>query len=430
MLYFSTIEKCNLKLDFMQNKTLEQVYNSLKKSREDNIGYLNTKGLMFNGKVVEAEKGNFIIFGLCDYLKIMPDDRIKKAAIEAIQNHGINFAVSRAYMKLALYRMAEDALSEVFNRPVILFARAALMHIGALNALIKEGDAIIFDQQVHATLQNGIAILKSQGVKIDIVRHNRMALLRDKILEIKDKYHRIWYLADGIYSMYGDPIDSKGMLSLLDEFDQLRLYVDDAHGLSWTGKNGTGYVLEHFGYHPQVILTSSLGKGFGAGGGIVVCPDMETKERILYSGSPLMFSSPIEPSMQGAIIASSRIHLSDEIYEKQKNFKKLLDYFYKGVEERQLPIVNKDKTPIGYFPTGQNDAIFFMVDYLQKNGFLITAGIHPAVGLNNTGVRIQISLYSSENDIDRLLDTIKEGYEILEREHGVSIERILKFFKK
>lgn len=408
----------------------EKTYDTLKLTREKGLGYLNTRTFAFNGKVIESEKGDLTIFGLCDYLKIMPDERIKAAAIEAIQNHGINFAVSRAFIKLGLYEMAEEYLSKVFNRPIILFSRAALMHIGAMGAIIQRGDAVIIDQQVHETLQNGAGILMARGIHVDIVRHNRMDLLREKVKALKDKFHHIWYLADGIYSMYGDPIDSEGMLSLLDEFEQLHLYVDDAHGLSWTGKNGTGYVLEHFGYHPQVILTSSLGKGFGAGGGIVVCPDQETKEKILYSGSPLMFSSPIEPSMQGAIIASSKIHLSDEIYQKQARISELMEFFYQGIDKRGLPVINNDRTPIGYFPTGNNEAIVFFGEHIQNRGFIVTAGLHPAVSINNTGIRIQISLYQTENDIDRLLDAIKEGYEILEREHGVSIERILKFFKK
>ncbi len=409
----------------LREKSIEVV----KQSKEVGIGYLNTRSNYFNGEIIESEKGDFTIFGLCDYLKIMPDERIKSAGIEAIKNHGINFAVSRAYIKLHLYKEAEENLVNIFNRPVALFARTSLAHVGAIPALVDRNDAIIYDQQVHATLQTGIAIAASMGVHVEIIRHNHMDMLEARIKKLRNKYNRIWYFADGIYSMYGDSFAAKDILTLLNKYEQLRLYIDDAHGMSWTGKNGSGHVLSQIGNHPQMILAVSLGKGFGAGGGVIVCPDEKTKDTIIFSGGPLMFSSPIEPSMQGAIIASSKIHLSKEIYEKQSALKELMVYFYNAVGKRLLPVINKEITPIAYFPTGKNDEIFFFIDFLQKNGFITTAGIFPAVSLNNTGVRVQIALYQTKDDIDHLLDVIEEGYKIIEKDKGISTERILKFFK-
>lgn len=398
-------------------------------TRDVGIGYLNTSTDYFDGQKIESEKGKFTIFGLCDYLKIMPDDRIKAGAIEAIQNHGINFAVSRAYLKLHLYKEAEEALATIFHKPIVLFARTALAHIGTLPALVEHGDAVILDQQVHSTLQSGAEILQSRGIHVEIIRHNRMDMLEGRINKLKDTYHKIWYLADGIYSMYGDMLPTQEITALLDKYEQLRLYVDDAHGMSWYGENGSGFVLAKMGYHPQMILTASLGKGYGAGGGIIVCPDDKTKDRVIFTGGPLMFSSPIEPSMQGAIIASSKIHLSDEIYEKQNAINDLMEHFYLGVKKRELPLVNADKTPIGYFPTGKNEELFYLIEYLQNNGMITTAGIHPAVSINNTGVRVQIALYQNKMDIDLLLDLLQEGYRKIEQERGVSIAKILKHFK-
>ncbi len=366
----------------------EKAFEIVKYSQEIGIGYLTTKTDYFDGKKIETDKGSFTIFGLCDYLKIMPDERIKLAATNAVSKHGINFAVSRAYLKLHLYQEAEDALSKIFHKPIALFARTALAHIGALPVLIGAKDAVILDQQVHATLQTGAEIVAARGSHIEVVRHNRLDMLEERIKKLKGKHDKIWYLADGIYSMYGDTIPINNIVTLLNKYEQLRLYVDDAHGMSWTGTHGNGFVLSQIDYHPHMILTVSLGKGFGAGGGAVVCPDKNTKDHIIYGGGPLMFSSPIEPSMLGAILASSQIHLSEEIYSKQHAIDELMVYFYDKVAEKGLPLINTERTPIGYFPTGSNEDIYFLIDFLQKNGIVTTAGIFPAVSLNNAGVRI------------------------------------------
>jgi len=40
--------------------------------------------------------------------------------------------------------------------------------------------------------------------------------------------------------------------------------------MSWAGKHGNGYVLSQMPLHPKMILTTSLAKGFGTGGGVTI----------------------------------------------------------------------------------------------------------------------------------------------------------------
>lgn len=54
---------------------------------------------------------------------------------------------------------------------------------------------------------------------------------------------QVWYICDGVYSQQGDVAPLAELKALMDKYPQLYLYVDDAHGMSWTGKNGCGYAL-------------------------------------------------------------------------------------------------------------------------------------------------------------------------------------------
>ena len=54
----------------------------------------------------------------------------------------------------------------------------------------------------------------------------------------------------------------------------------------------------------------------------------------------------------------------------------------------------------------------------------------PAVSVNHAGVRVLVSLYQNEDDIRGLLIALKEEYEIIAQKHKISIEDILKPYRK
>src|SRR6185436_14972501 len=120
-----------------------------------------------------------------------------------------------------------------------------------------------------------------------------------------------WYMADGVYSMYGDYAPLKDIMQLLYNHEQLHLYVDDAHGMSWAGKNGAGFAKTILPRHERMFLVTSLNKAFAAGGGCLVYPNDDWKRKVRNCGSTMIFSGPVQPPLLGAAIASAQIHLSD-----------------------------------------------------------------------------------------------------------------------
>ena len=103
---------------------------------------------------------------------------------------------------------------------------------------------------------------------VKMIRHNNMDMLEDFIKRGYNQYDKIWYMADGVYSMYGDFPRKKELLYLLEKYPKFHLYFDDAHGAGWTGINGCGSVFEDFKDSEKVVLISTLAKGFGSIGGI------------------------------------------------------------------------------------------------------------------------------------------------------------------
>lgn len=179
-----------------------------------------------------------------------------------------------------------------------------------------------------------------------------------------------------------------------------------------------------------MVLAVSFGKGYGAGGGAIVCPSEEVKKLLVYLSGPLMFTGPLESSTLGGLIASSKIHLSDDIVVLQKKLSELINYFYDQVEEMGLPLADYTRTPTAYFPTGKSDGVFEVGRFIFDHHLTCTAGLYPAVPFNNSGIRIQITLYQEKPDIDNLLQALREAYAYMTKEKGFSIEEVMKRFKK
>jgi 7-keto-8-aminopelargonate synthetase-like enzyme len=132
--------------------------------------------------------------------------------------------------------MGRVPFASIFQNETIVTPTTTLGHIAAIPVLVNKDDAIILDHQVHASVQMAVQLVKAKGVFTCMIRHNRLDMLAEQIKKLRKKYKRIWYMADGVYSMYGDAAPMEALTKLADEFEQLYLYVDDAHGISWPVK--------------------------------------------------------------------------------------------------------------------------------------------------------------------------------------------------
>ena len=187
-------------------------------------------------------------------------------------------------------------------------------------------------------------------------------------------------MADGIYSMYGDFAPIEDLLELSKKYSQLHLYFDDVHGMSWKGKNGTGYVMDVLKELPEnVLLFGTLSKTFGASGAVLVGYDKSLHSKIKNFGGPLTFSAQLEPASVSAASASADIHLSPEIYELQNELAAKINYFNFLLKNTDLPLVEYNNSPVFFIGTGMPVTGYKFVQRLMKEGFYVNLGLFPAV---------------------------------------------------
>lgn len=384
----------------------------------------------FNGRLLHINGEELINFTSCSYLGLELDPRLKAGVIDAVQRYGTQFSTSRAYVSAPLYKDIEDLLGKMFHQPVILAPTTTLGHLSNIPVLIGDHDAVILDGQVHESVQTAVQLLKTRSITVELIRHNRMDMLEERIVTLSKTHRKVWYMADGVYSMYGDFAPVKELVELLDKYEQFYIYVDDSHGMSWTGKNGTGYVMSQLASYPKkMFLAVSINKSFAAAGGALIYPDEESKRKVQYCGKTLIFSGPIQPPLLGAAVASAKIHLSPDITVLQNNLMQKIEYFNKCAHELNLPIISTSKSPIFFIGVGKPIVGYNMVKRLMNSGFFVNLSVFPSVSYMNTGLRMPLNVHLTYEDIDNLLKAIADQLPNALQDSQSSMNEIYKSFK-
>jgi 7-keto-8-aminopelargonate synthetase-like enzyme len=275
---------------------------------------------------------------------------------------------------------------------------------------------------VHNSIQNAVQMVKANGTHVEYLRHNQMERLESRIQILSKTYKQIWYMADGVYSMFGDIAPSETLEALMNQYDNFRCYIDDAHGIGWAGKYGSGQVLNDIDFHPNMILAGSMGKSFGTHGGFLVCPNAEIKQKIRFGGASMIFSGPITPAILGASIASAKIMQTDELTTMQMALQERILYFIRTAQALGLPLVSDARTPIFFIGVGTPNMGYKICQHLLKAGFYTNIAVYPSVPYKNTGLRILVNLHHSLEDIQKMLCQLAVFLE--QEEQAQQVERV------
>ena len=370
------------------------------------LAHLTAEDELLNGRYVTLLGRRHVNFGSCSYVGLETDLRLRTAACDAVSRYGVQFASSRAYVSCPPYREFERLLEAIFGAPVVVAQTTTLAHFAALPLLVGRQDAVICDELVHSSVQAVLPTLAAAGASCRFVRHNRMDRLDEMVGTLSRRHARVWYLADGIYSMQGDPAPVGAFDELRWRHERLHFYLDDSHGVSWSGIHGRGHVLGADPIPPRTVVVASLAKAFSAGGAALIFPDRESARLVRTCGSTMIFSGPLQPALLGAGIASARVHLSKEIGERQRKLRERIRLFNALAEESGLPLGSTAETPIRFVRTGDSEVTYRLAADVMKEGYYTNTAVFPAVSRGRGGLRVALTVHQTADDIRGLIHAI------------------------
>ncbi|MEZ4449937.1 MAG: bifunctional aminotransferase class I/II-fold pyridoxal phosphate-dependent enzyme/GNAT family N-acetyltransferase [Nannocystaceae bacterium] len=405
--------------------TLEQIIDDIKR-RE--LGHHSITQIQEEGRRVVYDGRSLLNFGSCSYLGLEHHPALREAAIAAIDAFGFQLSSSRAFASLSLYERLESQLGQVFGQPCVATMNTTLGHQTALPILVGDRDALILDLQVHTSVQTAAKLCKADGIPVDVIRHNSMAGLERKLRAYRGKYERVWYLADGVYSMFGDSAPLARLQELLDEHPHLHLYIDDAHGFGWRGDRGQGWVRSQMAHHARMVMAVSFNKSYGCAGGCVIFPDEEKAELVRKCGGPFIFCGPIPAPVLGALTAAADLFLSGAMRGRQAELAGLVELANRRTRELGIPQYDPTETPLFFIPMGLPRLTFDMAARLRDDGLYCHVGSFPATPMKQSGLRFMITANHRADDVEYLLARIRHHYPQVVRAAGTTCAEIARHF--
>lgn len=387
---------------------IEQARGHFQAARFDGLMSVYARPLTGRSVAITTGKGEeheIIDFVRCSYLGLDNHPRIVRGAIEAVESYGaLHWSCARTRLNFGLVGDLEDALSELFSARVIVYSSVLAANMGALPILASghltngKRPTMVFDHQAHASLAFHKGTI-AQETDVVTIPHNDL----DALETICRERGNVVYVCDGIYSMGGAAPMSE--LRSLQQRYGLFLYIDDAHGVSLFGKNGEGYARSQIPgpLGERTIVATSLGKGFGASGGLIMLGTPRQEELFRSFAVAHAFSASPNVAAIGAALASAKLHRTAELQQLQSKLQSRLRAFDALFDTQPA----NNQLPIRMVTIGDELAAIGAARAILDKGLYVSSVFFPTVARGKAGLRICPTAGHSVEDIQKLGEALK-----------------------
>ncbi|MGE1082216.1 8-amino-7-oxononanoate synthase [Pseudomonas shirazensis] len=304
------------------------------------------------------------------------------------------------------HHQLEEALAELTGRPrALLFSTGYMANLGAITALVGQGDTVLQDRLNHASLLDGGLL---SGARFNRYLHNDAQSLASRLQRATGN---TLVVTDGVFSMDGDLADLPALAATARAANAW-LMVDDAHGLGTLGANGGG-IVEHFGLGLEQVpvLIGTLGKACGTAGAFVAGSD-DLIEALVQFARPYIYTTSQPPALACATLKSLQL-LRDESWRREQ-LAALIRQFREGAEQIGLQLMDS-QTPIQPILIGDSGRAVRLSQMLRERGLLVTAIRPPTVPAGSARLRVTLSAAHTEAQVQLLLNALADCYPQLER---------------
>ncbi|MEZ1435452.1 8-amino-7-oxononanoate synthase [Pseudomonas shirazica] len=358
------------------------------------------------GPEVVVDGQRLLAFCSNDYLGLANHPEVIAAWQAGAEHWGVGGGASHLVIGHSTpHHQVEEALAELTGRPrALLFSTGYMANLGAITALVGQGDTVLQDRLNHASLLDGGLL---SGARFNRYLHNDPASLASRL----DKaVGNTLVVTDGVFSMDGDLAD----LPALADVARARgawLMVDDAHGLGTLGTQGGG-IVEHFGLGVEdvPVLIGTLGKACGTAGAFVAGSE-ELIEALVQFARPYIYTTSQPPALACATLKSLEL-LRRETWRRE-HLAALIRQFREGAQQIGLELMDSP-TPIQPIVIGDSAKALRLSRMLRERGLLVTAIRPPTVPAGSARLRVTLSAAHSEAQVQLLLNALAKCYPQLE----------------
>lgn len=344
-----------------------------------------------------------IMIGSNNYLGLTSDERVKKAALEAVREYGSGCSGSRFLNgTLSIHVELEKNLAVFLHKEAALtYSTGFQTNLGIISAIAGRNDYILCDRSNHASIIDGCRLSFAKLVKY---KHSDMEDLERILKSIPDNYGRL-IVTDGVFSMEGDICKLPDIVKLARKYDA-RILVDDAHGLGVMGKGGRG-TAEYFNLEDEVdIIMGTFSKSLASLGGYIAAKE-DVIHFVKHTSRPFIFSASIPPACAAAAREALKILKTEP--ERVKRLWDNADFMRKGFNSLGLTTGNSE-TPVVPVMTWDDYRTFKIAKELLEEGVFVNPVITPAVTPGNALLRTSYTATHTREQLEFALEGFKNVF--------------------
>ncbi|HEX6497792.1 MAG TPA: 8-amino-7-oxononanoate synthase [Micromonosporaceae bacterium] len=250
-----------------------------------------------------------------DYLGLARHPVVLGEAERALRGYGLGATGSRLVRgSTDAHRQLEDGLADwLGTESALVFSSGYLANLAAVRALAGPGTVIVSDAHAHASLIDGCRISRAP---VTVSRHADPAAVAEILAGYQpadgaasdpgDPGYRALVVTESVFSVDGDLAPLGELHAVCRRYGAL-LLVDDAHALGVLGPRGAGGVAAAgLAGQPDVVVTATLSKAFGAAGGLVAGP-RPLIEHLVDTGRTFIFDTALPPAVAAGALAALRL---------------------------------------------------------------------------------------------------------------------------
>lgn len=253
------------------------------------------------------DDSRLVDFSSNDYLGFARDKRLFKRASDILfeKSTSLNGATGSRLLtgNHQLYGVFEKMLVEFHEtEAALVFNSGYDANIGFFSTVPQRGDVVFYDEFIHASIRDGIALGKAKSYKF---KHNDLMDLKFKCLAERDRNPidtEIYIVTESVFSMDGDSPDLKALAHLSKEHGY-HLIIDEAHALGVFGESGEG-LIQQSGLQNQVFARIvTFGKAIGCHGAAIL-GSLELKNYLVNFARSFIYTTALPPQVVATIISA------------------------------------------------------------------------------------------------------------------------------
>ncbi len=350
-------------------------------------------------RLCEVPESGLVNFSSNDYLGLAKDERLKQAAIEALEKEGTGASASRLITGTS--QRVTDLEKELARwhgtEAALVFNSGYQGNLAILQGILNTGDWVFADRLNHASLVDGCLLSKAK-------------LVRYSHLDLDDLEHKLskapveatkWIITDALFSMDGDSPDFDKWVAIAEGY-RANTLIDEAHSVGLYGNTSAG-LCEQFNIGSQVTLQAgTFSKALGGFGGFV-CGSNVLIQTLVNQARGFIYSTALPPAVIGSAQAAVTIVQADTALHEALWHN--VTVFRNALKTLNLPVTTYESAIIPVI-IGDADHALQVSEKLRQAGFIVRAIRPPTVPTGTARLRISITPAHRPEELTALANTL------------------------